>query len=798
MNFEELGFLAINNKDYQEAINIFRRALENKKSAKAFLGFGIAHYCLEDYLTARWAFYKVLELEPNNKEALSYISNIERNEKKPPASKRLSLFRASDNYLEVYNKSWSKLFIKGINLGLGLPGYFPGEFPIKKGTYLKWFEMIARLGVNTIRIYTVHPPSFYEALYQFNESGKRLYLFQGIWAELPQDNNFYNVQYIADIKENTKNAIGVIFGNADLPERPGYPNGRYEYDVSAYTVAFIFGREWEPCAVKGFNERHERKLKDYKGNFLSISNGTPFEIWITEICDFLQGYEYEKYGVFHPVSVCNWPTLDPLNHPSESNYEEELLLQGIKLRKEICNENEDMESLNLSGIKSQKGNSFFITYHVYPYYPDFMNNDYLGEGNPYLAYLRALKSHYGNIPVLIGEFGVPSSREITHWQRDGWHHGGHNESRQGEINGLLMKAIYESGMTGGILFSWFDEWFKRNWIFLPYEIPPERNPFWFNIQDAEQNYGLLAMYPGYPRKKVNLIGQKEDWTNAVVLYEKTDSMTFRFNDGFDDARTFRRMSVQHDEGFFYILIETKGEIDFTKANYIIGMDTCCSESGEFLLPLNINLISPVGLKFLFHIAGKEKSRALVCKSYDKYLNIGKGEIKPIESYQGEWVVMQNRVNERRISKNGKRFYPSRVFSMSTLRFGNGDIKSTFYDSLADFFYKENIIELRIPWGLINFTDPSSKTVLWMDKDGKTKKTGGIKIIAISYKPKNSYLFAQKTDMENNITDSLPKNLISENIKIYSWEEWDTPIYHTYLKKSYYKYREVLLDIPEMI
>ena len=803
---EKLGFLAIGRGDYQEAINIFSRVIPREKDLRCFTGFGIAHFKLGDYRTARWAFYKALEIESENKEAINYIAEIEKYKEQVPVVRRQSLFRAGENYLEVFNNgNWNRFFIKGINIGLGLPGYFPGEYPVKKGTYLKWFEQITGIGINTIRIYTVHPPEFYEALYQFNESIKRLYLFQGIWTELPEKNNFYDKDYISEVKKNIKNAVDAIYGSANLPERPGYPHGKYNYDVSPFTIGFIFGREPEGCAVKGFNELMGRKTGDYKGSFLSILNGTPFEIWITEICDYLQGYEYDKYKKSHPVSVTNWPTLDPLNHPSESDKEEELLLfQGIKIRTDIdiCEGylafNEDMESLDVSKIKGERGGGFFATYHTYPYYPDFIHYDYPEGDNPYLTYLRVLKNHHATQPVLTAEFGVPSSRDITHWHRDGWHHGGHDEARQGEINGLLMKAIYESGMAGGILFSWFDEWFKKNWLFSPYYIPVERKPFWFNLQDAEENYGLLAAYPGYPEKKVNLAGRREDWANAVVLYEKRrELMIYRFDDGFDEARRLKRLSVQHDEGFLYLLIETNGRIDFTKGNYIIGMDTGYSETGEFLFPLRTGLLSPIGLKFLIHIAGKEKSRILVSQSYDKYLNWTKGEIKPNTSDQGGWVTMQNETNKRRLSKDGKRFFPSYVFSMSNLRFGSLDRQSPFYNSLADIFFVDNIVELRIPWTLINFTDPSSKMVLWKDKDGVARKTAGVKIMVVSYKPEEGYLFAKSTGVENNITDTLPERLIPQDIKTYPWDEWDTPIYHTYLKKSYYKYGEILSNIPDM-
>ena len=797
MDYQKLGFLAIDNRDFQEAANIFGRALEKEKSSESFAGLGIANYHLDDLATARWAFYKALDIEPGHGKAAEYIALIEKNKAEKPGPAKQSFFRVSDNYLEVYDQKWRKVFIKGINIGLGIPGYFPGEYPIKKGTYLKLFELTTQLGFNSIRTYTVHPPSFFKALYEFNRSGTRLYLFQGIWTELPEDNDFKGERYASYVQENIKTAVDCVYGNTVLPERPGYPHGSYDYDTSPYTFAFVFGREWESCSVKKFNESHRETFRQYNGNFLTIDNGTPFEAWITEMCDFLQEYEHKKYAVSRPVSAINWPTLDPLRHPSESDYEDELLLQGIKVRSDICNESEDRESLDVKKIHSKNGAGFFSTYHVYPYYPDFMNNDYLDEKNTYRAYLNALKEHHAGQPVLVAEFGVPSSREVTHWHRDGWNHGGHSETSQGEINGILMQSISDAGLAGGMLFSLFDEWFKRNWMFLPYEIPAERNPVWFNFQDAEQNYGLLALYPGYPQKKVALRNDKGEWENATALYAKSrGSAVFQFYDGYDKTRELTRLAAQHDEGFLYLLLETKAEVDFNNAHYFIGLDTSSSGTGEYLFPMNTKLLSPIGLTFLIHLAGKDKSRILTCQSYDKYLNVQKKEIKPVISDQAEWVIMQNKSNNRRISKDGTRFFPPRVFSMSNLRFGSLDNKNPDHTSLADFFFSGNSIEMRIPWGLINFTDPSSKTVLWMDKAGRTRRTEGVRVLAVSYKPEEGRLYAKSTGLKNNITDCLPERLHPENIKTYSWPDWEVPIYHTYLKESCSLFKNILSRIPE--
>ena len=134
--------------------------------------------------------------------------------------------------------------------------------------------------------------------------------------------------------------------------------------------------------------------------------------------------------------------------------------------------------------------------------------------------------------------------------------------------------------------------------------------------------------------------------------------------------------------------------------------------------------------------------------------------------------------------------------MSALKFGSLDTDSPHYTSLADFHVAGNIIELRIPWGLINFTDPSSRKVLWLDDKSRSRVTDGIRIVAVSFKPGVGCPGALDTGAGVNVTDTLPARLSAENVTVYSWDGWDTPLYHTFLKQSYYRYREVLAGIRD--
>jgi hypothetical protein len=158
--------------------------------------------------------------------------------------------------------------------------------------------------------------------------------------------------------------------------------------------------------------------------------------------------------------------------------------------------------------------------------------------------------------------------------------------------------------------------------------------------------------------------------------------------------------------------------------------------------------------------------------------------------------MQTEPNIRRNSRDGKRIFPARHFSLSRLTFGTLDRKSKDYHSLADFYYHDRTIELRIPWGLISITDPSSKQVLWKDRNGTARRTKGIRVLAVSYKPEAGGVAALPTGRPQNHTDALPAGLASPALRTYTWEGWETPLYHTFLKESYYRYRQVLQRIPE--
>ncbi len=58
-------------------------------------------------------------------------------------------FKAIGDYFSVWDgKDYTKLFLKGMNLGISVPGTLPGELAASSEQYARWFEQIKSIGYN--------------------------------------------------------------------------------------------------------------------------------------------------------------------------------------------------------------------------------------------------------------------------------------------------------------------------------------------------------------------------------------------------------------------------------------------------------------------------------------------------------------------------------------------------------------------------------------------------------------------------------------------------------------------------
>lgn len=662
--------------------------------------------------------------------------------------------RTRGELLQIYDESqWKDFFVKGVNLGIAFPGRWFTSFPKEEAIYLEWFEDIGRMNANTIRVYTLMDPSFYRALLRYNlqHHEEPLWLLQEIWPEEhPPGNDYLREAYTQEFFEEIEYVIDAVHGNVEIPQRRGRAYGYYDADLSPYILGFLVGRELEPEEVIATNESNS--LTTFDGDYLVIADGSPTEVWLAKSTEHLLAYQEESYGWQHPVAIVSWPTLDVMEHDAEWNE------AGNKQLEYNDRVSIDIRHF-LMGEKMKGG--FFGAYHIYPNYPDFMNNtmDYANYTDEegvfrYGGYLQHFMEQHRGYPALVAEFGLATGMGNAHINPDGYNHGGMKEVEQG--NGLvrMMEIIRNEGYTGGIIFEWMDEWAKKTWTTEPFMVPYEHNIFWHNAIDPEQNYGIVAM---------------------EAIKPETPQMVLQGN------ATFKRLELSGNESYLYLSFYSHEPLDLKKQRLLIGLDTYDTEKGTLLYEKGIDQLAPSGMEFLLTLSDKEGSLKVIPE-----YNIDRYSFASVANSKGPFETINPIINSKRVTKDGRIIYEIRE---------NGSILSQgpWVGQPNHWYQEEKVVHIRIPWGRLNVTDPTSYQVLddLGDFQGyplrdtfKTTTTEGFRVTALLLNEANEVI-----DIIPHPLDAIPKP--------FKWESWGEPRYQKRLKESYYILQKYFEELRNM-
>ncbi len=822
-----LGYVALRADRVALAVARFdsARTVAPAPDADATIGLGIATFRAGNRERARAAFLEAARLVPNDSLVMDYLARLPR-----PISASDLAARTRPDTLRIAARTgrrifevpdgrggWRPFWIKAVNLGAALPGKHPSEFPPDDGTYEQWIRDLAEVGANTVRVYTVHPPHFYRALHAWNVAHPEapLWMIHGVWTELPpgkKEENYDNPAWHAAFLTEMQQVVDIVHGSAAVTERPGHASGLYTADLSQWTLGYIIGREWEPFSVEAFAQRYPTRTS-FSGRYLRVAGGNAVDVWLATVADSMISYEMARWNAQRPLAYTNWPTLDPLTHPTESSRAEESEWQRRRGERtaepslEYDNDAIALDARVMSATAAYRA-GLFASFHAYPYYPDFMVLDpsYAQASSPegashFFGYLRELIAHHGDQPVVISEVGVPSSRGNAHLQPQGWNHGGHDEQAQAAINARLTRDIAASGAAGVGIFALLDEWFKKNWMVIDFEQPLERNRLWLNALDPEQNYGLLAMRAGPKDSVMTIDGKRDDWAGRAPLYARSATRP-----SVADPLRVDALYVHHDEAYVYLRLDV-GAIDWSAARYVIGIDTYGAERGDRQLPFG-GATSPVGLEFVLDLNGPTSTRLLVDTPYMLYrLTPIRGTRprifesvynRPFQSranIDGRYDTLVVTPNRRTYGRDGTVFEAQR-YERNLLRHARQQ-ETTLADWYTD--SATGTIEVRIPWGMLHVTDPSSRTVLHgMTSDFMPKgiTTSGFRFVVQSI-PVGVPVPAGAAPRVAVLGERLPFAASGfASPPTWQWATWEVPRWHTERKPAFDAMRRTFEAIPE--
>ncbi|MDF2718470.1 MAG: hypothetical protein K0R28_5395, partial [Paenibacillus sp.] len=126
----------------------------------------------------------------------------------------------------------------------------------------------------------------------------------------------------------------------------------------------------------------------------------------------------------------------------------------------------------------------------------------------------------------------------------------------------------------------------------------------------------------------------------------------------------------------------------------------------------------------------------------------------------------------------KYYRPYKDVPAGQLKRGTTDPASPDYNSLTMWQAKGNVVEMRIPWMLLGFSDPSSLLAMdYGEKGGKlqTRKVDGIRLVP--------WITDRSTGQVKGLGDGGDVVDVSKLPK-YKWKAWNQVQYQERLKKSY--------------
>ena len=227
------------------------------------------------------------------------------------------------------------------------------------------------------------------------------------------------------------------------------------------------------------------------------------------------------------------------------------------------------------------------------------------------------------------------------------------------------------------------------------------------------------------------------------------------------------------------MLKSENTINLDKQDIYVYLDITPNSGSTKSSQLNLNFDKPVD--FIIEIKDRENAKVLVHEYYNYFsLNQNKKEYQKrpdlisVQSDMDEFSPIYIETSPRMYVEDLKKIVESKKFETGKLVHGNSNPLNENYNSASDFYVGNDYVEIRVPWSLLNFMDPSTKQI--MDDIYKYFSSKPMTINEIN---------VGVTIKEN---EEIKEKLDSTKFKLNSWIK---PNYHQRLKKSYYIIKDEL-------
>ena len=615
-----------------------------------------------------------------------YFHSMNNTESMEVYNENFRFTKINGDKIELYKDGkWEETKLRGVELSSFTPGYGRYKTNVEKELVMEWLGEIAELNVNVIKIPYVQSPSFYSAIYDYNENALNpIYTIHEVMLderEVLRNYDIYNKKIKNNFKRDIKNTINVIHGEAILFNSKRSHSGIYLKDISKYNIGYILGTNTNPETVTLSDLRHSDK-NSYDGKYLKLEKGSPFEAFVAESIDYATNYELKKYKQLSLMSYLTDVEIDPLTYKHESNQS-------------------SYAKVNIENIESKQLNNLFVAYRFHPNSVDFLEHEYDNlieddiekDQTDFYRHLKRVKAFYEK-PVLISDTGISSSRGISKVDtRDGFNRGGFSEVEQGKNLVKLLDAIEEADLAGVLVRSWQDDWTSLTSLsnVIDY-LDDSASSYWFDTQSSDESFGLISFEEDEGKENIVIDGEFEDWAEEDYIIDDEISLKVRL-----------------DASYLYMYLE-KEDWSLNDEKIYLGLDITPKSGSDYWEKEEASFNTPVD--FIVHLNGYNESRMVVNERYNIFNYLYK--------YYSNTIDKQNDIPERDSSDfsaiyllNRKKFYFSDrneiikpiYYETGKLTYGSKKPGSKQYNSLADFNKEKDQLEMRIPWTLLNIKNP---------------------------------------------------------------------------------------------